>query len=117
MSLQRRRGQEVIVYPEVVVKDRRGNRVTTVDLDGGISLTAAIVADRGSRAEVPGEQAIEVYNILVDPDVDVGLWARVKWRGRMWDVDSPAKLRWGTRHTRHQTVGIRLRPEEAGNGG
>lgn len=114
MSYQRRRrGQEIGVYKKRTVRDARGNVTITVNMDvPPIPERAAIVPDRGSRAELPGQQQIDVYRVLVDMDVpDLHSWARITWAGDDWDVIAPPEIRTGVRrHTRHQTILIRRRP-------
>lgn len=123
-SIQRRRhGQAFKVWPEVVVEDRRGNSKRTVDLsalphghDG--KLKGNFTPDRGSRAEVPGQQEIDVYRVVFETGLeDVTLWSRLLWappgrEPKYWDIVEPPVYRHGTRHTRHWTMVIRKRPEK-----
>ncbi|WP_263729965.1 hypothetical protein [Cellulomonas sp. SG140] len=117
MSLQRRRGQKAIVYALAKITDNRGNVVLKVDETRPIEVRAAFIPQRSSKAEVPGQQTIDVYRMLVDPNIpDVYVWNRVLWNGREWDVVAPPAIRYGTRRTRHQSVDIRERPNAAGEG-
>lgn len=114
MSRQRRRDHGTVeVWHRKIVLDRRGNRIIVADTDKPpIVARAAIVPDRSTRAEVPGQQTVEVYRILVDPDVrDVQLWGLIRWQGRYYDIANPAVLHLGTRRTRHWTAYMRNRPE------
>lgn len=113
MSRQRRRGQWVDVWKTKKVTDRRGNEVIVADPDGPYRVRAAFIPQRSSRAEVPGQQEINVTRMIVDPDLpDVNLWSRVDWNGSQWDVAAPPAYHHGTRHTRHWSIDIRERPGE-----
>lgn len=114
MTIQRHRGQKVEVYSTIEVTDFRGQTVSTADMDNPFEMTAWIVPDRSSRAEVPGQQDITVYQMGVDYPLSSGvppidLWSRVKWDGAYWDVATPPSRRFGTRHVRHQTLTLRRR--------
>lgn len=114
MSHQRRRGQAAIFYPRKVITDSRGNLTAIADMDNPIPVTVASTPQRSSRAELPGQQDIDVTRITVGADVPgidtVDSWARVLWRGSMWDVVVPPAYHHGTRHTRHYSIDIRRRP-------
>lgn len=115
MSVQRRRGQVIKVWPRKLVTDSRGNKQYQPDLTVDPSLVkAAVIPQRSSKAEVPGQQEIDVVNILVDPSLveDIGLWARVEWNGSQWDIAAPPQLRYGVRRTRHLTIPLRRRPSD-----
>lgn len=92
--------------------DRRGNPTYIPDEDNPEPVKAAFIPQRSSRAEVPGQQEIEVYRMIVDPEhgKDMSLWARVDWNGDSWDIQSPPLYHHGTRATRHWSVDIRKRP-------
>lgn len=113
MSVQRRRGQDALVWPQKEIIDRRGNGpMKAADMEAEpFQVRAAFIAVRGSRAEVAGQQEIDTYSMLVTHELPgVGLWSRVKWNGRYWDIVSPPEYRHGTRATRHWTLTIRARP-------
>ena len=113
--LQRRRGVTITIHPSVETIDRRGNR-TIRPLGFPFTVSAWIVPDRASRAEVPGQQEIDVYTIGTKADLtDVDLWSRIEWDGRWWDMVSPPAKHIGTRHTAHWTLTVRKRPD--GDGG
>jgi hypothetical protein len=111
-SFQRRRGQPATVWPTTTVTDGCGNRLVAVDMTAPpIEVTAVFIPQRSARAEVPGQQQIDVVTMIVAPDLpDVNLWSRVLWRGRYWDVVSPPAFHYGTRHTRHWSMDLRERP-------
>ncbi len=111
MSVQRRRGQKALVWRTKVVTDRRGNQVQMADAEGPIEVTAVFIPQRSSRAEVPGQQQINVTRMIVDPHIpDLTLWSRVEWQGKQWDIVSPPAFHNGSRHTRHWSIDIRERP-------
>ncbi|MEU9126585.1 phage head-tail adapter protein [Kitasatospora sp. NPDC048540] len=111
MSRQRRRGQTARIWKTKTITDHRGNEVIMADADGPHEVQAAFIPQRSARAEVPGQQQINVVRMLVDPDLDdVTLWSRVEYGGRQWDVVSPPAYHHGTRRTRHWGIDIRERP-------
>jgi hypothetical protein len=111
-SFQRRRGQPAKVWPTTTIADSRGNPVVTVDMDADpIDVVAVFIPQRSARAEVPGQQQIDVTRMLVRPNLpNVNLWSRVLWNGRYWDVVTPPAYHHGTRHTRHWSIDLRERP-------
>lgn len=99
------------IYPTVTVVDSRGDEQEQPGEDF-YEVLAWIVPDRSSRAEVPGQQEIDVYKVGVDPDTvltGVNIWSRVVWNDEDWDLVAPPAHRRGTRHVRHQTLTIRRR--------
>lgn len=110
-SLQRRRGMDIKVWRTVIVKDGRGNDTITAIPMNPHTVRAAAIPQRSSKAEVPGQQQINVTRLIVDPNLpDVNLWSRVEYDGRMWDVAAPPALHYGTPRTRHWSIDIRERP-------
>ncbi|MFI9205287.1 phage head-tail adapter protein [Streptomyces sp. NPDC053048] len=111
VSVQRRRGQKARVWRTVEVTDSRGNAVTMADPSGPVEVRAAFIPQRSARAEVPGQQQINVTRMIVDAHLDgVSLWSRVEYAGRQWDVVSPPAYHHGDRRTRHWSIDIRERP-------
>lgn len=110
MSVQRRRGQKITAYPNKLVTDERGNEIVVVDLDNPIETTAAIIPQRSARAEVAGQQMIDIVRMIVRADIDLGLWGRVFWDNDFWDIAQPPAYHHGTRRTRHQSLDVRRRP-------
>ncbi|MGC4928075.1 phage head completion protein [Streptomyces sp. DT117] len=111
MSVQRRRGQRVRVWRTAELVDNRGNKVITADPAGPVEVRAAIIPQRSSKAEVPGQQQINVVRLVVNADLEgVSLWSRVEYAGREWDVVSPPAYHHGDRRTRHWSIDIRERP-------
>lgn len=122
MSLQRKRGLPALIWPARLAADRRGSEQFTADMTATpYKITAALVPQRGSRAEVPGQQQIVIYSMIFHPsgrDVtetqlrDINLWSRVQWNGAFYDVVTPPVYHHGTRATRHWSMDLRERPEK-----
>ncbi|MCX2949934.1 hypothetical protein [Lentzea sp. NEAU-D7] len=111
MSHQRKRGQRARIWKTAQTTDRRGNHVTRAEPDGPHEVRAAFIPQRSARAEVPGQQQINVTRMIVSADLEgVNLWSRVEWKGRQWDIVSPPQYHHGTRRTRHWSLDIRERP-------
>ncbi|MFD7738054.1 phage head-tail adapter protein [Kitasatospora sp. NPDC059800] len=111
MSVQRRRGQKVRIWKTKTITDRRGNQLLLADGDGPHEVRAAFIPQRSSKAEVPGQQQINIVRMLVDPTLsDVTMWSRVEHDGKQWDVVSPPAYHHGSRRTRHWSIDIRERP-------
>jgi hypothetical protein len=109
--MQRRRGQLAIVYRSAVTEDARGNEVIALDRDNPITVRAAFIPQRSARAEVPGQQQINVTRMIVDADLpDVTLWSEVEAMGKQWDIVTPPAYHHGSRKTRHWSIDIRERP-------
>lgn len=112
--LQRRRGVDITIHPSVETEDRRGNK-TIRPLGIPFTVKAWIIPDRSARAEVPGQQEINVYKLGTTSDLtDVDLWSRVEWDGAWWDLTAPPAKSIGTRHTSHWALIIRKRPDNGG---
>jgi hypothetical protein len=111
VSVQRRRGETARIWKMVKTTDSRGNETLRADPTSPHEVRAAFIPQRSSRAEVPGQQQINVVRMLVAADLpDVGLWSRVEWAGSVWDVVTPPSLHIGTKRTRHWSIDIRERP-------
>lgn len=109
-SMQRRRGEKVTLYRPTEVRDRRGNRVLT-PLRDSTTVRCSESFDRSNRAEVPGQQQVDQISIRIPWNVDAQLWTAAHFRGEWWDVAAPPARRRGNRHTSHQTVILRRRPQ------
>ncbi|AWY07577.1 head-to-tail stopper [Streptomyces phage Yosif] len=111
MSVQRRRGERVRIWKTKLIIDNRGNEVIVADGDGPHEVRAAFIPQRSAKAEVPGQQLINVVRMIVGHELeDVTLWSRVEYQGKQWDVVSPPALHHGMRRTRHWSIDIRERP-------
>ena len=112
MSRQRRRGQPITVYPRMKTTDKRGNDYLTPDLSKPYEITAAVIPQRSSKAEIPGQQQIDVVRLIIDPDIaeNIGLWGRVHYNGHEWDIAAPPAYHHGPRQSRHWSIDIRRRP-------
>lgn len=110
MTLQRRRGLPAKVWRTTEVLDARGNRQVIADPDSPHDVTVWVKAGRSARAEVAGQQEINLIEIGVSANLeDVGLWSRVEVLGETWDLAAPPTYHHGTRHTRHWTIPLRRR--------
>lgn len=111
MSRQRRHGQPATIYRSIPIKDKRDNDVIVVDTENPYEVTVAAIPQRSSRAEVPGQQIIDVVRLITTADLDaVTIWSRVDYLGAEWDIVSPPAYHHGTRQTRHWSIDIRRRP-------
>lgn len=111
MTYQRRRGIPALIWKNIERTDARGNKQLVAEADGPHSVTVWVYPQRSAKAEVPGQQKINIVRIGVAADLeDVDLWSRVQLQGKMWDVVTPPAYHHGTRHTRHWSIDIRERP-------
>lgn len=115
-SHQRKRGRWIKFWPQEVTYDRRGNRILAVDLTKEPTRVRCVLqTDRTNRAEIPGQQDVDVVNCIVPANIPgMGMWARAQLEdnGRWLDVNAPPFYRHGTRHVRHWTIPLRYRPDE-----
>lgn len=112
MTVQRRRGVEIRIWPEHKITDSRGNDALQPDLTAEpYVMRGAAIPQRSSKAEVPGQVEINVVRIIIPvlPD-DVGLFSRVEMLGGQWDVAAPPAFHMGSRRTRHWSIDCRKRP-------
>lgn len=110
-SMQRRRGLKARIWKSRYHTDRRGNRILVAEAEGPHEVTCALIPQRSARAEVPGQQQINVTRMIVDADLeDVELWSRVEVLGKVWDIVTPPAYHHGSRQTRHWSIDIRQRP-------
>lgn len=99
------------IWKCVTETDNRGNRQIVADADGPHEVTVWVYPQRSAKAEVPGQQEINVVRIGVDANLEgVDLWSRVELMGKTWDTVTPPAYHHGTRHTRHWSIDIRERP-------
>lgn len=117
MSYQRRAGLPATLYCSKVQADNRGNDVEVPDMGHSHSVKAWTYPQRSAKAEVPGQQKINVTRIGVPLVDDAGvtierltLWSRVLYMGKVWDLVVPPQYHHGTRHTRHWSLTIKERP-------
>lgn len=112
MTYQRRRGKPAVFYPVKIVDDTRGNAKKIHDETNPINARIWIFPQRGAKAEVTGQQTINVVKIGCSADLPgVELRSRVEFDGKVWDVVSPpARHDWTNRHTRHMSMDVRERP-------
>lgn len=111
MSAQRRHGIPAVIYPIVRQTDAMGNEHKVADMENGIDIRVWTFPQRSAKAEVPGQQHINVTRLGTAANIaDVELWSRVSFMGKEWDVVAPPSYHHGTRHTRHWSIDVRERP-------
>lgn len=113
MSFQRKRkGIPAKVWRVEKQEDARGNTHKVAVSNEPHDVKVWIFPQRSSKAEVPGQQHINVVRIGVDAALEgVELWSRVEFMGKSWDVAAPPAYHHGSsRHTRHWSIDIRERP-------
>ena len=99
----------ILVYPEVKMRDSRGNLVK-VPSDKAVTVRATTSFDRSSMAELPGQVDLSVIK-CVTRDAPVGSWARIEYDGREWDLASPPRFSPGmSKSTAFVSFTIRSRP-------
>ena len=94
-------------------QDFYGDAVEVAD-DGPYTTLASVAPERSTRAEVPGQQEVDVINVRVALDLDVTLWSKAYFDGRYWDLEAPPAKHYGSRHVQHQTLKLRLRTVDDG---
>lgn len=110
-SVQRRRGRIAVIYRSELIEDRRGNKQRQAVEENPHRVRALQIPDRSARAELPGQQQINVVHILVPADLDgVDIYSRVEWDGKTWDIPAPPQHHEGTKHTKHWSIPLRERP-------
>ena len=111
MTFQRRRGVEALIWRVVEQTDDRNNVHRVAVPENAHKVQVWIFPQRGAKAELPGQQHINVVRIGTNSNlVDVELWSRVEFLGKQWDVVTPPSYHHGTRTTRHWSIDIRERP-------
>lgn len=110
-SLQRKRGYWIDLFPTIVTEDRRGVVTRAPDMDNPIPTRAVILPERSSKAEVPGQQVINVVRVIIDYKFseNIDIHSRLRWDGKEWDIITPPEHHRGTSHTRHVTIMARQR--------
>jgi hypothetical protein len=109
--MQRRRGVPAKVWKSSYHTDNRGNEILVADAEGPYDVRCALIPQRSARAEVPGQQQINITRMIVNADLEgVSLWSRVEVLGRTWDIVTPPAYHHGERRTRHWSIDIRERP-------
>ncbi|WP_438470781.1 phage head-tail adapter protein [Streptomyces asiaticus] len=110
-SHQRRRGLVAKIWKTTPRTDNRGNEVQVAVPADKHEVRCALIPQRSARAEVPGQQQINITRMIVDATFsDVTLWSRVEVLGATWDVVTPPAYHHGDRKTRHWSIDIRQRP-------
>ena len=113
MTYQRKRkGIPAVFHPIIKLTDNRGNERKVHDEANPIHALIWQFPQRSAKAEVTGQQTINVIRIGCTTDVsNVGLNARVEFDGKVWDIVTPPAYHvGGGRHTRHYSMDVRERP-------
>lgn len=109
--MQRRRGIPATIWKARYHTDNRGNEILVADADGPHQVRCALIPQRSARAEVPGQQQINITRMIVDANLEgVELWSRVEMLGKVWDIVTPPAYHHGERRTRHWSIDVRERP-------
>lgn len=109
--MQRKRGQPLTIWRTITETDNRGNAVKRADSANPWNTKAWTIPQRSAKAEVPGQQQINVIRIGVKADLaGVELWSIVHYQGEEWDCVTPPAYHHGSRHVRHWSIDIRKRP-------
>jgi hypothetical protein len=109
--MQRRRGVPATIWKARYHTDNRGNEILVADADGPHQVKCALIPQRSARAEVPGQQQINITRMIVSANLEgVELWSRVEMLGKVWDIVTPPAYHHGERRTRHWSIDVRERP-------
>ena len=110
-AVQRRRGLPANVWRVEEQTDARGNIQLIAVPENPFKVTIWVYPQRSARAEVPGQQRINVVKIGIPGHIQgLDLWTRIEFMDRQWDVVSPPAYHHGTRATRHWSIDVRERP-------
>lgn len=103
------RGREkMLVYPEMVVVNARGERVR-VPAEEPVEIWVTSSSQRQSDAELAGQLSIKSMRCITR-SAPVGSWARIVFRGEEWDLATPPRFTPGlSRATQHVEFIIRSR--------
>lgn len=113
MSVQRRRGHLITLYPSKVVTNRRGDPELKPDMSNPITVRCSASADRANRGEMPGQLGVDVIQVRVEQGLpNVNLWSMAYFHGIYWDVVSPPSIRYGKAGVAHTTILLRNRPND-----
>jgi hypothetical protein len=113
-AVQRRRGLPAKIWKVEDQEDSRGNIHKVAVPNDPYIITIWVYPQRSARAEVPGQQRINVVRIGVPGHIQgLDLWTRLEFQDRQWDVVTPPSYHHGTRHTRHWSIDVRERPSGA----
>lgn len=103
------RGREtLLIYPEVEVVNRRGERVR-VPAETPVAVKVSMSKDRNATAELPGQVDVKIYR-CVARTAPVGAWVKIVHNGEEWDLTSPPSFSEGvSKNTRQVSFTIRSR--------
>lgn len=110
------RGREtVLVYPEVLHTDKRGNRVR-IPSETPVAVRVTTSEDRSSDAELPGQVTVKIVKCLART-APVTTWARIEYAGELWDLAAPPRFTVGvSKTTTHVEFTLRSRNYSAPGG-
>ncbi|HEX9225076.1 MAG TPA: hypothetical protein VF885_00290 [Arthrobacter sp.] len=99
---------QMLIYPEVVVVNARGDRVR-VPSETPVEVWVTISAQRQGDGELAGQVSLKTIRCITR-SAPVGSWARIVFRGEEWDLMAPPHFTDGlSRATRHVEFIIRSR--------
>lgn len=107
MSLLDHGTETLLVWPETVTTDGDGNPVR-VPAEEPVTVTGRVNPVSSDDAIVAGQQVTTTYRVITR-DAPLGPWARVRWRGRDWDVVGEPQWFRGSPRTRHVVAYLRAR--------
>jgi len=109
--MQRRRGVQATIWKFLYYNHKPAYEILVADADGPHHVRCALIPQRSARAEVPGQQQINITRMIVNANLEgVELWSRVEMLGKVWDIVTPPAYHHGERRTRHWSIDVRERP-------
>jgi|BarGraNGADG00212_1021973.scaffolds.fasta_scaffold05401_2 hypothetical protein len=98
MTVQRKRGQDCVLYLTIPTTDHRGNDVKSADMANPVPARAAFVSSTG-----------DTVSMHIDPLPDgLDIWSRVGWNGGLYNVAAPPAYHSSmSRHTRHWSIDLK----------
>lgn len=100
--------ETVLVYPEVVQINARGDEVR-VPSTTPVEVKVTTSYQRQGDAEIAGQVSVKTVRCIAR-SAPVGSWARVVYRGEEWDLAVPPRFTPGaSRNTEHVEFVIRSR--------
>lgn len=98
----------VLIYPEVIVINARGDQVK-IPSETPVEVQVTTSAQRQGDGELAGQVSIKTIRCIAR-SAPVGSWARVVFQGEEWDLAAPPRFTPGvSRATQHVEFIIRSR--------
>lgn len=107
MSLLDTGNETILVWPEVDATDSDGNPVK-VPAPDPIQVQCRVQPVSSTDVVAAGQQTVARYRVITR-DAPLGPWARVRWRGRDWDVEGEPLWSNGSPRTRHVKAILKAR--------